>query len=279
MSNPEQQIRQACQAAARSLAEADGLMITAGAGMGVDSGLPDFRGDQGFWKAYPMLGELGISFAEMANPRHFASDPALGWGFYGHRLQRYRATVPHAGFALLLKIAARLEYGAFVFTSNVDGHFQKAGFAAGRIVECHGSIGHLQCLEKCGQPIWEADAFVPEIDAVKCRLTSEAPRCPGCGGLARPNILMFGDWDWDESRARSQLADMQDWFEQVRRPVVIELGAGTAVATVRAFGERLDCPLIRINPTDCEVPRDDGVSVAAGALAGIMGIAEALDAD
>jgi NAD-dependent SIR2 family protein deacetylase len=266
----------AYRAAAQLLGHADGLMITAGAGMGVDSGLPDFRGDEGFWKAYPMLGELGIGFAEMANPRHFASDPAMGWGFYGHRLQLYRATDPHAGFARLLDIAAQLEHGAFVFTSNVDGHFQKAGFADDRIVECHGSIHHLQCMEKCGQSIWEADAFMPEIDHAKCRLMSEPPRCPNCGGLARPNILMFGDWDWDESRARGQLANLQDWIDKVARLVVIELGAGTAVATVRAFSERLDCPLVRVNPTDCEVPKDDDVSLAAGALAGIEGIAAAL---
>ncbi len=267
----------AYRAAAHLLAQADGLMITAGAGMGVDSGLPDFRGDQGFWQAYPMLGELGISFAEMANPRHFAADPAVGWGFYGHRLQLYRATGPHAGFAKLLEIAARLAHGAFVFTSNVDGHFQKAGFAEARIVECHGSIHHLQCMEKCGQTIWEAEAFVPEIDLVKCRLTSAPPRCPNCGGLARPNILMFGDWDWDESRARSQLAHLQSWVDQVKHLVVIELGAGTAVATVRALSEQLNSPLVRINPTDCEVPKDGDVSIATGALAGITGIAAALD--
>ncbi len=269
-------LESACRAAAHLLSQADGLMITAGAGMGVDSGLPDFRGDEGFWKAYPMLGELGISFAEMANPRHFASDPAIGWGFYGHRLQLYRATPPHAGFARLQEFAARLEHGAFVFTSNVDGHFQKAGFAAERIVECHGSIHHLQCMEKCGQPIWQADAFAPEIDHAKCRLTSGPPRCPNCGALARPNILMFGDWDWDESRARGQLANLQAWIDKVTRLVVIELGAGTAVATVRAFSERLNCPLIRINPTDCDVPKADDVSVAARALAGIEGLAAAL---
>ena len=269
-------LESACRAAAHLLSQADGLMITAGAGMGVDSGLPDFRGDEGFWKAYPMLGELGISFAEMANPRHFASDPAIGWGFYGHRLQLYRATPPHAGFARLQEFAARLEHGAFVFTSNVDGHFQKAGFAAERIVECHGSIHHLQCMEKCGQPIWQADAFAPEIDHAKCRLTSGPPRCPNCGALARPNILMFGDWDWDESRARGQLANLQAWIDKVTRLVVIELGAGTAVATVRAFSERLNYPLIRINPTDCDVPKADDVSVAARALAGIEGLAAAL---
>ena len=61
-----------------------GLLFTAGAGMGVDSGLPDFRGDKGFWKAYPAL--FGHSFSDMANPSWFDSDPRLAWGFYGHRL-------------------------------------------------------------------------------------------------------------------------------------------------------------------------------------------------
>lgn len=266
------ELEQSFAAAARLLQQADGLMITAGAGMGVDSGLPDFRGDQGFWKAYPMLGELGISFSEMANPRHFADDPPMGWGFYGHRLQLYRATEPHAGFAKLLELAAQREHGAFVFTSNVDGHFQKAGFAPERVVECHGSIHHLQCMEKCGQPIWQADAFTPDIDHARCRLTSAPPRCPHCGGLARPNILMFGDWDWDESRARDQLANLQAWVDKVMRVVVIELGAGTAVATVRAFSERLNVPLIRINPTDSDVPKGDDVGIACGALQGITGI-------
>jgi len=54
--------------AARAIRDADALLITAGAGMGVDSGLPDFRGSEGFWRAYPPMAKLGISFVEMANP-------------------------------------------------------------------------------------------------------------------------------------------------------------------------------------------------------------------
>ncbi|WP_322049658.1 Sir2 family NAD-dependent protein deacetylase, partial [Paraburkholderia sp. J67] len=75
--------------------EADGLLVTAGAGMGVDSGLPDFRGDEGLWRAYPALRHHGFSFEEIANPAVFSSDPRLAWGFYGHRLKLYRATQPH----------------------------------------------------------------------------------------------------------------------------------------------------------------------------------------
>src|SRR6266853_6748314 len=84
--------------AAEAIKAADALLITAGAGMGVDSGLPDFRGTKGFWRAYPVIAKLGLSFEEMANPSWFKKSPELAWAFYGHRLNLYRKTVPHAGF-------------------------------------------------------------------------------------------------------------------------------------------------------------------------------------
>src|SRR5579859_6259687 len=142
--------------AATALRSADALLITAGAGMGVDSGLPDFRGNEGFWKAYPVVKRLGLSFAEMANPQWFENDPELAWAFYGHRLNLYRNTTPHAGFATLLNWARTKPAGYFVFTSNVDGHFQNAGFSPDVIEECHGSIHHFQCTENCTGSIWDA---------------------------------------------------------------------------------------------------------------------------
>ncbi|HEY1226196.1 MAG TPA: NAD-dependent deacetylase, partial [Ramlibacter sp.] len=100
--------------AAALLRDADALLIGAGAGIGVDSGLPDFRGDHGFWRAYPPLAARGIRFVEIANPHSFMAHHELAWGFYGHRLALYRDTVPHAGFAVLREIGARLPHGAFV---------------------------------------------------------------------------------------------------------------------------------------------------------------------
>src|SRR6516225_4226424 len=114
--------------AARAVASAETMLLAAGAGLGVDSGLPDFRGDQGFWRAYPPYQKLGLRFTSLANPQWFTRDPALAWGFYGHRLNLYRATRPHAGFGILLSWACRVKHGAFIFTSNVDGQFQRAGF-------------------------------------------------------------------------------------------------------------------------------------------------------
>ena len=259
--------------AADWLQAADGLLITAGAGMGVDSGLPDFRGTEGFWRAYPALASARLSFEEIANPAHFARDPALAWGFYGHRLALYRRTVPHEGFAILRRFAGSLDAGAFVFTSNVDGQFQKAGFAADRVCEVHGSIHHLQCCGPCGEAVWPADDFLPEVDEAACRLRNAPPCCPHCGGLARPNILMFGDWGWLEERTRVQQLRLDHWRRQVARLLVIELGAGLAIPTVRWYGESLGVPLVRINPVAPEVTSARAVGLPMGALAGLRALA------
>src|ERR1051326_6655246 len=116
----DRMVQEAARAVRAAMDEGGGLVIGAGAGMGVDSGLPDFRGPQGFWKAYPPYEKLRLHFVDLANPRWFAGDPAVAWGFYGHRRNLYRKTLPHAGFQTLRAWAGRLRNGAFVFTSNVD---------------------------------------------------------------------------------------------------------------------------------------------------------------
>ena len=74
-------IDHALDRAALAIATADALLIGAGAGMGVDSGLPDFRGKEGFWRAYPPYQRLGLDFVALANPRWFTEDADPGLGF------------------------------------------------------------------------------------------------------------------------------------------------------------------------------------------------------
>ena len=100
-----------------------GLLIGAGAGMGVDSGLPDFRGKEGFWRAYPPLKKLGISFEEMANPRWFSENPELAWGFYGHRYNLYQSTNPHAGYRILHNLIKSLKFPALFLHPMSTGTF------------------------------------------------------------------------------------------------------------------------------------------------------------
>ena len=261
--------------AAEAIRTAQALVITAGAGMGVDSGLPDFRGNQGFWKAYPPYERLGLSFVEAANPVHFQRDPLFGWGFYGHRLNLYRETVPHAGFLLLRNWIERFGLDWFVATSNVDGQFQKAGFTEEQILEVHGSIHHLQCLTPCGMNIWPNREEI-RVDTATMRSRS-IPKCIHCGVVARPTILMFGDFSWISRRTECQEERLQEFLREHegRRLVIVECGAGTAVPTIRYLGERLGgrrgATLIRINPREHQVPAPH-LSLPFGAVEGLSGI-------
>ncbi|WP_084651492.1 SIR2 family NAD-dependent protein deacylase [Ottowia thiooxydans] len=262
--------------AADLVMQSDALIVAAGAGMGVDSGLPDFRGTEGFWKAYPALAHEQVDFTSIASPEAFRAHPERAWGFYGHRLQLYRATQPHAGFQILKAWGERMELGSAVFTSNVDGQFQRAEFAQTRINECHGSILHLQCSKPCSDAIWPADDFVPEGDEKRCLLLNSPPACPHCGGLARPNVLMFNDWHWNDSRQAAQSRQLEHWLLGARRPVVVEIGAGTAIPSVRHFSHRViqafGGRLVRINPREFSVPTPFDVGLACGALRALQSI-------
>ena len=96
------------------------------------------------------------------------------------------------------------------------------------------------------------------------------PACRHCGGMARPNILMFGDWSWLGDRSAGQEACLSDWKAELagRRLVVVECGAGQAVPTVRwqceQVAARYEAPLVRINPREPQGPTGT-ISIAAGA--------------
>jgi len=171
----------------------------------------------------------------------------LAWAFYGHRLKMYRETTPHEGFNILLNLPKE----KFVFTSNVDGQFQKAGFSELNIVEIHGSIHYLQCTKPCSNEIWENNENI-EINEKFEALNF--PKCKNCGIIARPNILMFGDFRFVEKRVNLQLARFEYWLQRVDDLVIIEIGAGSAIPTVRRMSERIrsnfKATLIRINPLE-----------------------------
>lgn len=263
--------------AATRIAEAEALLITAGAGMGVDSGLPDFRGDQGFWKAYPPFARLGLRFHQMSTPRWFGEDPALAWGFFGHRLHLYRDATPHQGFEILRRWGEKLPRGVFAYTSNVDGAFQKAGFAEEQICEVHGTIHYLQCTGPCSDAIWPTGDLQVSVDMETIRAQGDLPTCVHCGKLARPNILMFSDGSWVLDRSDAQEKRLRAWLTSVARTrlVVLEFGAGLAVPTVRRLGEQVatfpHATLIRVNPREPEVPAGQ-LGVPMGALEFLRGV-------
>lgn len=250
----------------------DVIVILSGAGMGVDSGLPDFRGNEGMWKEYPELGKKGIDFSSIANPKMFKKYPKLAWTFYGHRFDTYKNTTPNAGFDMLLDLAKEKE-DYFVVTSNVDGHFQKAGFDTDKVYEIHGRINKFQCTE-CSS-VWKASedtAF--NVDKETFEMDCELPACPECGSLARPNIMMFNDYGFDAFETSAQEDRFNSFMNKNvkagKKILMIEIGAGTAIPTIRSISENIynvvdEAQLIRINPRESFGP-DGIVSIAKGGL-------------
>jgi len=171
------------------------------------------------------------------------------------------------------------------FTSNVDGQFQTAGYDDSRIEECHGSIHHFQCVQPCSDDIWDASDIKVSIDEGVFEALEPLPRCRNCGGTARPNILMFGDWSWNTQRTDIQRGRFLRWLQgastQGMPVAVVEIGAGKAVSTVRNLSEQVarnnKATLIRINPRDYAVPHERDISLPLGAAEAINFIVECME--
>ncbi|MFK5947225.1 MAG: Sir2 family NAD-dependent protein deacetylase [Methylococcales bacterium] len=254
---------------------ATAILITSGAGMGVDSGLPDYRSKNGFWKAHPILEDLKLTFSMISNPRLFHSEPELLWGVYAYKYNLYSKTIPNDSFSILKKIGESKRDGYFAFTSNIDGQFTKAGYNEENILEQHGSIHYLQCLDACTDEIWPTTNIELNINEDTLRLSSPLPLCPKCGALARPNILMFDDTSWIINRRKKQEINLQQWMPFHNNIAIIEIGAGTALQTIRHMSESGIGNLIRINPNEFEIPNNvKGVGIPLRGLDAISLIYE-----
>lgn len=260
--------------AADAIERATVLIFTSGAGMGVDSGLPDYRGTEGFYRAYPPYEKAGLTYMTIATPKWFTLDPTLIWGYLGHRIDLYRTTPPHEGYTIVRRWCERARGGHFAVTSNVDNQLQRAGFAEENVFEGHGSLFWAQCQHTCGVGIYAAhDTHVPWNEQT-LRATGPAPSCPACRSPSRPNVLFFGDSGFDASRSQAQYDRLRAWLDRAMaapgaRLAVVECGAGTTVPNVRHFSElearRFGGTIVRINPREPQAPAGH-VGIASGAL-------------
>lgn len=238
-------------------------VIFAGAGIGSDSGLKVFRSKEGLWEQYPDIEKIKLSFKQIANPYNYERYKNVAFPFYRDRLRSYIDTKPHDGFFDLLDIVDDMPKGYFVVTSNVDGHFQKAGFDPKLICEEHGSIHKWQCVRKsCAKNSGTTGLVSGESIA----LSNEVPRCEKCNSILRPNLCMFDDFDWyyppyeeNEIRKNAFLANVEYDFSG-DEVMILEIGAGNDLRTIRAAAESLayqtNSKVIRINPEKAQEEDD-----------------------
>jgi NAD-dependent SIR2 family protein deacetylase len=245
------------------------VIILTGAGMGVDSGLPDYRSKEGFWKEFPMAKEMGISFEDSAMPSWFRIDPQEAWMFYGYRTNLYKKAIPHKGFYLLKDFVSDKNH--FIITSNIDNMFQKAEFDSNKIYEMHGNLFTLQCTKVNGL-FYELGCFNSYKNE---KYTGDVPICD-CGCALRPNIQMFGDHQWNSSFYDLQEKKLKEFIKNIENEtLIIEIGAGTALPFIRNYSETLKRTIggsffVRINLFECQ--GNANLSLQESALNGLQKI-------
>ena len=145
------------------------VLFLTGSGASAESGVPTFRDDpEGLWARYRP--------EELATPDAFDRDPALVWRWYQWRRNLIRKAAPNAGHYAIADFQTLLP-GAALVTQNVDGLHQRAG--SPEPVEYHGNLFRDRCTAACG--------VIPEVSP------GPLPACPGCGALARPDVIWFGE--------------------------------------------------------------------------------------
>ncbi|CAF0935982.1 unnamed protein product [Rotaria sordida] len=248
----------------------EAILFTSGAGMGVSSGLGTFRGAAaGVWP--PLLKHPELDFTDMSNPQWFRKPQGnsdkhntanFGYAFWAYRYNAYTSAAPHLGYEITKRWSELNNVkSSFSFTSNIDGHWIKSGWNESAVLECHGSVHYMQCIDQCRKHIWDTNnALKLNVDSKTDCVIDPLPQCPDCKNLARPNVLMFGDWEYLDDRLNEQIVHYEKFKSDIAgakgRLLIIELGAGTAVPTVRAQSEvifadsRWTADFIRINPLE-----------------------------
>lgn len=146
------------------------IMVMTGAGMSAESGIPTFRGGDGFWREQDP--------AELFTPAALARDPVKVWRMYDALRMRIAAAAPHTGHYALAALGRRRIL--VLVTQNIDGLHQCAGSEA--VVELHGNLWRLRCTG-CGAM----------ADNMQAPLSTLPPCCPHCDAVLRPDIVLFSE--------------------------------------------------------------------------------------
>ena len=244
------------------------IVINTGAGMGVDSGLADYRGNGGQWGQ--VESDTDKTIFEVVNPQSFIENPAYSWKLFGQRIKEYTETEPHNGFNILRNWITTYNLDYFCLTSNIDSHFQKAGFAEEKIRELHGTLAYFQSSQpNLNKEIWKNELKGDEI--LQNLANGIFPTCPNSEVSARPNVYMFRDSSYINTRSKEQESRFQDFLERNKsgKILVFEIGSGPHVQTVRLKTRMIKTEyganVVRINPKDYII-KAPNIGISKGAL-------------
>jgi len=203
------------------------VVVITGAGVSAESGIPTFRGKDGYWR--------NLDPAKLATPEAFANNPKLVWEWYRERRQRIRSAQPNPAHQAIVKLAARADEFLLV-TQNVDDLHLRAEsegqrLSRDKIVQIHGDIFETRC-SRCAFSQREQE--------------EDLPRCTDCGELMRPGVVWFG-----EQLDLRKIEHVENYLARGSCDVVIVAGTTAAFGYIIAWALRArdrDGQLIEVNP-------------------------------
>ena len=216
-----------------ALNESATTVVLTGAGVSTASGIPSFRGEDGLWSEFD---------PEAFHRRRLDADPE---GFWADRID-LRGRIYSGDDAAITpnpahEAIANLESKGFldaVLTQNIDGLHQEAG--SDRVVELHGSHRQVTC-DDCGQRESAEAAFDRATDG------ELPPRCD-CGGVLRPDVVLFGESLPDDAiAAANRLAHRADCFLAVGSSLTVHPAAGLPVRATRSDAT---LGIVNLDPTE-----------------------------
>ena len=219
------------------------IVVLTGAGISAESGIPTFRGEEGYW----VVGSREYRPQELATWRMFEAHPERVWPWYLYRRTVCRRSKPNAGHIALAKLEAALQERFVLVTQNVDGLHLRAGNSLARTWQIHGNIDYVRCSAECGAPMRPIPDSLPPYERGDTLEPAhiQALRCPECGAMGRPHVLWFDEY-YDEDRYRFESA------QKVTRRATMLLVVGTSGATnlplhMVSIAARRRIPIVDIN--------------------------------
>lgn len=173
------------------LAQEDGkLVVLTGAGISAESGIPTFRGKDGYW----VVGSREYHPQEMATFEMFSRQPEEVWSWYLYRRAVCRAAAPNDGHRAVVELEERLNDRFLLITQNVDGLHLRAGNSLARTYQIHGNIDYARCVEPQRKP-WPLPDDLPAKGKGEGLTDRERKVLQGgpCRGWSRPHVLWFDE--------------------------------------------------------------------------------------
>jgi NAD-dependent deacetylase len=175
------------------------VVVLTGAGISAESGIPTFRGKDGYW----VVGSRNYMPQEMATLEMFDRSPEEVWRWYLYRFGACRGARPNAGHEALVRLERAIEDRFTLVTQNIDGLHRRAG--SRRVLCIHGDAAWVRCSADCGLGRVDLPDVVPRGDGPLTGRERDALTCPRCGAWLRPHVLWFDEY-YDEENYRMESA-------------------------------------------------------------------------